>query len=95
MFLGVPFNIASYSYLTCIIAKLTGYEPGRLIHILGDNHIYDSHVEAVQTQIKRIPFTFPTLTISDECTDINDIKEEYFKIENYNYHEKISAPMIA
>ena len=95
MFLGVPFNIASYSYLTCIIAKLTGYEPGRLIHILGDTHIYDSHVEAVRTQIKRIPLTFPTLTISDECTDINDIKEEYFKIENYNYHEKISAPMIA
>ena len=95
MFLGVPFNIASYSYLTCIIAKLTGYVPGRLIHILGDTHIYDSHVEAVQTQIKRIPFTFPKLTISDECTDINDIKEEYFKIENYNYHEKISAPMIA
>uniref|UniRef100_A0A6C0FH64 DHFR domain-containing protein n=1 Tax=viral metagenome TaxID=1070528 RepID=A0A6C0FH64_9ZZZZ len=95
MFLGVPFNIASYSYLTCILAKLTGYKPGRLIHILGDTHIYDSHVEAVLTQIKRIPFTFPTLTISDECTDINDIKEEYFKIENYNYHEKISAPMIA
>ena len=95
MFLGVPFNIASYSYLTYILAKCTGYQPGRLIHILGDTHIYDSHLDAVQTQIKRIPFAFPKLTISDELTDINDIKEEYFIIENYNYHEKISAPMIA
>ena len=95
MFLGVPFNIASYSYLTYILAKLTGYQPGRLIHILGDTHIYESHKEAVETQIKRIPYTFPTLTISEECTDIDDICEEYFKIENYNYHEKISAPMIA
>ena len=95
MFLGVPFNIASYSFLTCILAKITGYQPGKLIHILGDTHIYDSHIEAVSTQIKNIPYAFPKLIISDECNDIDDICEEYFTIEDYVSHEKISAPMIA
>ena len=95
MFLGVPFNIASYSFLTYIIAKITGYQPGKLIHILGDTHIYDSHIEAVKTQIKRIPYAFPKLTISDELNDIDNITEEYFKLDDYNFHDKISAPMIA
>ena len=95
MFLGVPFNIASYSFLTYIIAKITGYKPGKLIHILGDTHIYDSHIEAVKTQIKRIPYAFPKLTISDELNDIDNITEEYFKLDDYNFHDKISAPMIA
>ena len=95
MFLGVPFNIASYSFLTYILAKITGYKPGKLIHILGDTHIYDSHIDAVCTQIKRIPYAFPTLTISDELTDIDNISEEYFKLEDYRFHDKISAPMIA
>ena len=87
--------IASYSFLTCIIAKITRYKPGKLIHILGDTHIYDSHIEAVRTQIKRIPYKFPTLTISEELNDIDDINEDYFKLDNYNYHDKINAPMIA
>ena len=95
MFLGVPFNIASYAFLTCIIAKITEYKPGKLIHILGDTHIYESHIEAVRTQIKRIPYKFPTLTISEELNDIDNINEDYFKLENYNFHDKISAPMIA
>lgn len=95
MFLGVPFNIASYSFLTYILAKITGYKPGKLIHILGDTHIYDSHIEAVKTQIKRIPYAFPKLTISDELNDIDNINEEYFKLDDYNFHDKISAPMIA
>ncbi len=95
MFLGVPFNIASYSFLTYILAKITGYQPGKLIHILGDTHIYDSHIEAVKTQLKRIPYAFPKLTISDELTDIDNISEEYFKLEDYKFHDKISAPMIA
>ena len=95
VFLGVPFNIASYAFLTCILAKITGYKPGKLIHILGDTHIYESHIEAVKSQIKRIPYAFPQLTISDDLIDIDNISEEYFKIQNYNCHEKISAPMIA
>jgi len=95
MFLGVPFNIASYAFLTHIIAKLTGYQVGKLIHVLGDTHIYESHIEAVKTQIKRIPYQFPELSISNELTDINTIKEQYFTLENYKYHDRISAPMIA
>lgn len=95
MFLGVPFNIASYSFLTHIIAKITGYKPGKFIHILGDTHIYESHIDAVKEQITHIPYDFPTLSISDELKNIDDIKEEYFTIENYNHYPKIKAPMIA
>ena len=95
MFLGVPFNIASYSFLTHIIAKITGLKPGKFIHVLGDTHIYEDHVKAVKSQIIRVPDKFPSLTISDELTDINNIKEEYFKITEYKSYPKITAPMIA
>ena len=95
MFLGVPFNIASYSFLTHIIAKITGLTPGKFIHILGDTHIYEDHVRAVKSQIIRVPDKFPILTISDELTDIDSIKEEYFEITEYNSYPKITAPMIA
>jgi dihydrofolate reductase / thymidylate synthase len=95
MFLGVPFNIASYSFLTYIIAHLTGYNPGNLIHILGDAHIYESHIDAVNTQIKRIPYPFPELDIDPECTDIDNILEKYFTLYEYNFHPKINAKMIA
>ena len=95
MFLGVPFNIASYSFLTYIIAHLTGYSPGKFIHILGDSHIYESHIEAVKTQISRTPYLFPELHIDDELTDIDNINENYFTLYEYNYHPKINASMIA
>ena len=98
MFLGVPFNIASYAFLTHIIAKVTGYQVGKLIHVLGDTHIYESHLDAVKEQLLRVPYSFPELIISDavtELTDINDIKEEYFTVKNYEYCPKITAPMIA
>jgi len=98
MFLGVPFNIASYAFLTHILAALTGYQVGRLIHVLGDTHIYESHIDAVKTQLDRIPHQFPELIISDavtELTDIDELKEEYFTIKNYEHHDKISAEMIA
>ena len=95
MFLGVPFNIASYSFLTCILAKITGYTPGKFIHILGDAHIYDSHIDAVNKQLERVPYQFPQLLISDELSDIDTIQEDYFIIQNYNHYPKIKAPMIA
>ena len=95
MFLGVPFNIASYSLLTYIIAKITGYSPGKFIHILGDAHIYESHLNAVNEQIERVPYSFPELLISDELSDIDNIKEDYFIMKNYNSYPKITAPMIA
>ena len=93
MFLGVPFNIASYAFLTCILCKLTGYKPGSLIHILGDAHIYEEHTQAVMEQMKRVPKQFPTLTISDELTDIDNIDESMFNLEDYDPYSSIKAPM--
>jgi dihydrofolate reductase / thymidylate synthase len=93
MFLGVPFNIASYAFLTYILCKLTGYKPGKFYHILGDAHIYEEHDTAVLPQIKRVPKLFPTLTISDRLTDIDSISEDMFTIENYESYSRISAPM--
>jgi thymidylate synthase len=71
MFLGIPFNIASYAFLTCILCKLTGYKPGSLIHILGDAHIYEEHYHGVSEQLKRVPKQFPELVISDELKNID------------------------
>ena len=93
MFLGVPFNITSYAFLTYILCKLTGYKPGKFHHILGDAHIYEEHDTAVLLQIKRVPKLFPTLTISDRLTDIDSISEDMFTIENYESYSRISAPM--
>tara|TARA_B100002051_G_C16724115_1_gene634266 strand:+ start:694 stop:2175 length:1482 start_codon:yes stop_codon:yes gene_type:complete len=95
MFLGVPFNIASYSFLLYIIGHLTGYKPRKLIHILGDAHVYKEHISAVKKQFIRIPRKFPKLYISNELNDINHIKEEYFKILEYESCLTIKAKMIA
>lgn len=95
MFLGVPFNISSYSFLLCIIGHITGYFPRKLIHILGDSHIYQEHIDAVKEQLSRVPGKFPILSISNELKDIDNIKEEFFNIENYNPQSSIKAPMIA
>jgi len=95
MFLGVPFNIASYSFLLHIIANITGYIPGKLIHILGDTHIYEDHFDAVNLQISRVPVSFPQLEITEDILNIDSLNEDMFEIKNYNSYEKISAPMIA
>jgi dihydrofolate reductase/thymidylate synthase len=95
MFLGVPFNISSYSFLLYIIGHITGYIPRKFIHIIGDSHIYKEHIDAVNQQIIRKPNVFPTLTIDSKLIDIDDIKEEYFTINNYFPQGVIRAPMIA
>ena len=95
MFLGVPFNISSYAFLLCIIGHITGYFPRKLVHILGDSHIYEEHINAVKEQLSRVPGKFPTLNISTELKDIDNIKEEFFNIENYSPQASIKAPMIA
>lgn len=95
LFLGVPFNISSYAFLLSIIGHITGYIPRKFIHILGDCHIYEEHVSAVKEQLARKPNIFPTLSINDELKDINNIKEEYFTINNYFPQAVIRAPMIA
>lgn len=94
MFLGVPFNIASYSFFLHIIGKITKKRPRYLYHILGDAHIYSQHYDAIEQQLSNPTYSFPQLTISDELTDIDSIDESYFTIENYKHSGVIKAPMV-
>ncbi|KAI5173272.1 thymidylate synthase [Pancytospora epiphaga] len=94
MGLGVPFNIASYSLLAFIVAKLTGLEPYEFIHFLGDTHVYSDHVDALKVQLERDPRPFPTLTFADkEYKDLNDFDISDFILEGYDPHPKISMVM--
>ncbi|XP_042653947.1 thymidylate synthase isoform X2 [Tyto alba] len=93
MGLGVPFNIASYSLLTYMIAHVTGLKPGEFIHTLGDAHIYLNHVEPLKVQLQREPRPFPKLRILRKVEDITDFKAEDFQIEDYNPHPPIKMEM--
>jgi len=94
-FLGLPFNIASYSMLVIIMANMLGYKPGKLIMSLGNVHLYEQHVEAVRTQIVRDPRPFPTLLCARKFDDIEEIAFDDFALIGYEPYEKIEAPMIA
>jgi thymidylate synthase len=83
MFLGVPFNIASYALLTCMIAQVCGYEPKEFVHTTGDTHIYLDHVDVVKTQIQRTPKKKPRLVLNPEVKSIFDFKIEDINIEDY------------
>lgn len=93
MFLGVPFNIASYALLTVIIAHIAGYKPGEFVHTFGDAHIYENHLDQVKEQLTREPKPFPTLSIDSAVRDINGFRPEHVKLEGYNPHESIKAPL--
>lgn len=93
MFLGVPFNIASYSALTMIIAKMAGYKPGEFVHTLGDAHIYHNHLDQVKEQLKRKPKIFPKLVLSDDIKTLDSFRPEMVKLENYNPHDFLKASM--
>ncbi len=93
VFLGVPFNIASYALLTEIIAKLCGYEPGEFIHMYGDTHIYENHFEQVKEQMSREPRPFPKLRISDEAKDLASFRPEHVILEDYNPHPPIKGEL--
>ncbi len=84
MFLGVPFNIASYSLLTILLAKVLGYQPGEFIHTFGDAHIYEIHLDQVKEQLSREPKPFPTLHIDPQVTDIDDFLPKHAILENYD-----------
>ncbi|KFI72297.1 thymidylate synthase [Bifidobacterium minimum] len=92
MFLGVPFNIASYALLTCMLAQQAGLEPGKFVWTGGDCHIYDNHVEQVLEQLGREPYPYPTLHI-DPAASLADYAYEDFHVENYRHHPTISAPI--
>ncbi len=93
MFLGVPFNIASYAALTCIIAKICGYEPGEFVHTFGDAHIYSNHIEQVKEQLSREPKPFPILTISDDATSLEAFRPEHVTLEGYDPHPALKGEM--
>ena len=91
MFLGVPFNIASYSILIHILAEECGYEVGEFVHSLGDFHIYEEHFEQVKIQLSREPKKLPILKFNKK--NINEYKTSDFELIDYDYHPKIVAPM--
>ncbi|MFT5366314.1 MAG: thymidylate synthase [Candidatus Latescibacterota bacterium] len=94
MFLGVPLNIASYSVLLHMIAKITGLIPHEFIHVLGDAHIYLNHIDAVQEQLTREPFPLPQLHIKDRGqSSIDDFEMDDFELFNYQHHATIKAVM--
>ncbi|XP_039263356.2 thymidylate synthase-like [Styela clava] len=93
MGLGVPFNIASYSLLTYMIAHITGLKPGDFVHTIGDAHVYSNHVEPLNEQLKRVPRPFPLLKIKRQISNIDDFKYEDFELVNYKPHGKIAMKM--
>ncbi|MBI4174276.1 MAG: thymidylate synthase [Candidatus Aenigmarchaeota archaeon] len=93
MFLGVPFNIASYSLLLAMIAQVTGLAQGDFVHTLGDAHIYHNHFTQVEEQLKREPLPLPTLWLNPGVRSIDDFKMEDIRLDNYQSHPAIRADM--
>jgi thymidylate synthase len=93
VFLGVPFNIASYALLTHIVAHVTGYRPGEFIHTFGDTHLYLNHIEQAQEQLKRQPLELPRLIIRRDVKEADDFRYEDFEFAGYQSHPHIAAPV--
>ena len=93
LFLGVPFNIASYSLLTMMVAQVSGLAPGEFVHTLGDAHLYLNHLEQAREQLERTPRPFPIIKLNPAARDIFDFVYEDFTLEGYDPHPAIKAPI--
>lgn len=93
IFLGVPFNIASYALLTLMLAQVCGYQPGEFVHTFGDAHIYSNHTEQAMLQLSRQPRNLPSIWINPEVKDIFSFRFEDFRLDGYEPHPHISAPV--
>jgi thymidylate synthase len=93
VFLGVPFNIASYALLTLMIAQVCNLQAGDFVHTFGDVHLYNNHIEQTQLQLSRTPFPLPVMRLNPDVKDISDFRFEDFTLENYQFHPPIKAPV--
>ena len=93
VFLGVPFNIASYALLTMMVAQVTGYRPGEFIHTLGDAHLYLNHQVQARQQLARHPYHLPRLWLNPAVNDLLAFRYDDIRLENYQHHPRISAPI--
>ena len=93
IFLGVPFNIASYALLTMMLAQVCGYQPGDFVHTFGDAHLYSNHFEQVELQLARAPRALPTMRLNPDVTDIFAFRFEDFTLEGYDPQPHIAAPV--
>lgn len=91
IFLGVPFNIASYALLTLMMAQATGLQPGEFVHTLGDAHLYSNHIEQTDAQLEREIYPLPTMTLNPDVTDIFSFKYDDFTLDGYRFHPHIPA----
>ncbi len=91
IFLGVPFNIASYALLTLMVAQVTGLEAGEFIHTLGDAHLYLNHLDQAREQLARTPYPLPQMRLNPDVKDLFAFRYEDFKLENYHAHPRIKA----
>ncbi len=93
IFLGVPFNIASYALLTLMVAQVTGLQPGEFIHTLGDAHLYSNHLEQVELQLSREPHPLPQMKLNPAVTDLFAFTYDDFELVDYAHHPLIKAPI--
>jgi thymidylate synthase len=93
IFLGVPFNIASYALLTMMVAQVSGLKPGEFVHTLGDAHLYSNHFEQAREQLRRTPKPLPKMWIDPSVTDLFDFRYEHFRLDNYVADAVIKAPI--
>lgn len=93
IFLGVPFNIASYALLTMMMAQVTGLRPGDFVHTFGDAHLYSNHLDQVQTQLTRVPYPLPVMRLNSSVSSLFDFVYDDFALSDYAFHPHIKAPV--